>query len=70
MSYTGTYHRLGLAVWASDRAVIRALLHRVLKPAAWRGPCARQYRKGRHAIIREVLAAHHAAQKLCREFRL
>lgn len=64
--YTGTYNRLRLPVWASNRAVIRAGLGK-LKPVSRRG---RAHRETRHAYLRELLVVHHAARSLARTFRL
>ena len=52
-----TYLRLRVPVWASTREVIRATYGRMR-------PSARQHahRPGRHAIIREMLGHHAAAQ--------
>jgi hypothetical protein len=62
----GTYCRLGLPVWSTDREVIAAAL-RKLKRSARKG---RKHREGRHAFLRCMLNNHHAAQQLCREYRL
>jgi hypothetical protein len=52
-----TYLRLRVPVWASTREVIRATYGRMR-------PGARQHahRLGRHAVIREMLGHHAAAQ--------
>jgi len=53
------YMRLNLPVWATSRDVIRATYGR-LKPSAR----ARAHRAARHAIIRDMLGHHAAAQAL------
>jgi hypothetical protein len=64
--YTGTYERLGVTVFASNRDVIKAP-SRNLKPEA---RFARKHRKARHAFYREILACHRAALELVIVFRL
>lgn len=64
--YTGTYHRLRLPVWASNRTVIKAGLGK-LKPVARRG---RTHREARHAYLRELLAVHQSARDLASAFHL
>jgi hypothetical protein len=64
--YTGTYERLGVTVFASNREVIKAS-SRKLKPEA---RFTRKHRKARHAFYREVLASHRAALDLVIRFRL
>jgi hypothetical protein len=54
-----TYLRLNLPVWASEREVIRATYGR-LRPDAR----TRAHRAPRHAILRDMLAQHAAAQNL------
>jgi hypothetical protein len=61
----GTYQRLGVPVWASNRAVIKAL-SRKLTAAAHK----REHRTERHKLIRQVLAIHASQQELCRVFKL
>ena len=53
------YMRLNLPVWATSRDVIRATYGR-LKPSAR----ARAHRGPRHAILRDMLGHHAAAQVL------
>ena len=53
------YMRLNLPVWATSRDVIRATYGR-LKPSAR----ARVHRDARHAILRDMLGQHAAAQAL------
>jgi hypothetical protein len=64
--YVGTYERLGVTVFASDREVIKAA-SRKLRPEARFG---HKRRKARHAFYREMLACHRAAQELVIRFRL
>jgi hypothetical protein len=64
--YMGTYERLHVTVWASDREVIKAAA-RKLKPEV---RFARRQRKARHALYREMLACHRAARRLVIRFRL
>ncbi|MBB5520191.1 hypothetical protein [Amphiplicatus metriothermophilus] len=62
----GTYLRLGVAVWASDRSVIRAArrkLTRTVQP----DPAKREARK---RFYRDMLEHHASAQRLVAEFRL
>ena len=62
----GTYQRLNLSVYASNREVIRAA-SRKLKPSARR---SREYREGRHLFYRNMLEYHAEALRLAREWRL
>ncbi len=62
----GTYCRLNLHVFATNRDVIRAL-RRKLKHDALRDPTKREARK---TLYREILKQHHQAQGLVRHFRL
>ncbi|NWG24490.1 MAG: hypothetical protein HXY30_08785 [Pseudorhodoplanes sp.] len=62
----GTYLRLDVTVWASDRAVIRAA-RRKLARSARRDPAKREVRK---RFYREMLEHHANAQHLVAEFRL
>lgn len=62
----GTYLRLGITVWDSDRAVIRAA-RRKLARSARRDPAKREARK---RFYREMLEHHASAQRLAAEFRL
>ena len=64
--YTGTYERLGVTVFASNREVIRAA-SRKLKPGA---RSDRKQRTARHAFYRTMLACHGAALELVIRFRL
>jgi hypothetical protein len=64
--YTGTYERLGVTVFASNREVIRAA-SRKLKPKARFG---RKLREARHAFYRDILACHRAARELVIRVRL
>ena len=54
-----TYLRLNLPVWASSRDVIRATYGRLRQDAR-----AHTHRAPRHAILRDMLAHHAAAQDL------
>lgn len=58
MSMYGTYCRLHLPVWATDREVIRAA-HRKLKRSVRR---AHKHREVRHSILRELLEHHTRAR--------
>jgi hypothetical protein len=62
----GTYLRLGVTVWTSDRAVIRAA-RRKLTRSARSDPSKREARK---RFYREMLEHHANAQRLVAEFRL
>jgi len=62
----GTYCRLGVPVWSTDREVIRAA-RRLLSARARRG---RALRAERHAFLRQMLEFHHCEQDLVREYRL
>jgi hypothetical protein len=62
----GTYLRLDLTVWASDRAVIRAARRKLARPAR-RDPSQRDARK---RFYREMLKHHANAQRLVAGFRL
>jgi hypothetical protein len=62
----GTYLRLDITVWDSDRAVIRAA-RRKLARSARRDPSKRAARK---RFYREMLEHHVNAQRLVVEFRL
>jgi hypothetical protein len=62
----GTYLRLDVPVWASNRAVIRAA-RRKLTRSARRDPTKREARK---RFYREMLEHHANAQRLVAEFRL
>ncbi|ABQ39556.1 hypothetical protein GJ689_02015 [Rhodoplanes serenus] len=62
----GTYLRLGVTVWDSDRTVIRAA-RRKLTRSARRDPAKREARR---RFYREMLAHHSNAQRLVAEFRL
>lgn len=62
----GTYLRLDVTVWASDRTVIRAA-RRKLTRTAQRDPAKREARK---RFYREMLEHHANAQRLVAEFRL
>lgn len=57
----GRYCRLGIHVWASDRAVIKAARDR-LERVAW---YSRMHREARHAYYRAMLNIHHEQQNLC-----
>ena len=61
----GTYLRLGITVWDSDRTVIRAARRKLTRPA--RDPAKREARK---RFYREMLEHHASAQRLIAEFRL
>jgi hypothetical protein len=62
----GTYCRLGVPVWSTDREVIRAA--RQLLSARTR--CGRELRAERHAFYRQILEFHRCEQELVREYRL
>lgn len=62
----GTYQRLNLPVWASNREVIRAARRKVAKRFRY----GRMMRAARHSFYREMLSYHANAQALCREFKL
>lgn len=62
----GTYLRLDVTVWASNRTVIRAA-RRKLAQSARCDPSKREVRK---RFYREMLEHHVNAQRLVAEFRL
>jgi len=62
----GTYHRLGVDIYASDITVIRAIRRKITRKARK----ARSQRKARHALYRAVLQCHHEARALARHFAL
>jgi hypothetical protein len=62
----GTYLRLDITVWASDRAVSRAA-RRKLTRSARRDPAKREARR---RFYSEMLQHHANAQRLVAEFRL
>jgi len=62
----GTYLRLDVTVWDSDRSVLRAA-RRKLARSACRDPAKREARK---RFYREMLEHHANAQRLIAEFRL
>lgn len=62
----GTYLRLDILVWDSDRAVIRAARRKLVRPAR-RDPAKREARK---RFYREMLCHHADAQRLVAHFRL
>lgn len=64
--FHGTYCRLRVPVWASDREVIRAA-HRKLKRSARRSFAARA---ARHEFLRAMLAHHHNERAFCVRNRL
>jgi hypothetical protein len=64
--YIGTYERLGVNVYASNRDVIRAA-SRKLRPEI---RFVRKHRRTRHAFYREMIACHRAALELVVRFRL
>jgi GrpB-like predicted nucleotidyltransferase (UPF0157 family) len=57
---------LHVHIYASDVDVLRAV-RRKFKRAARRNPAFREERK---RVYREMLAHHHAARNLAREFRI
>jgi hypothetical protein len=62
----GTYCRLHVHVWASDREVIRAAQRKLKRSVRY----ARKHREARHAFYRTMLDYHHQGQKLVAEHRL
>lgn len=62
----GTYLRLDVKVWASDRTVIRAARSKLARSAR-RDPAKREARK---RFYREMLEHHANAQRLVAGFRL
>lgn len=66
VSMFGTYCRLGVPVWSTDRQVIRAA-RQLLSATARR---RLDLRAERHAFYRKMLDFHRGQQALCREFRL
>ncbi|PYX53894.1 MAG: hypothetical protein DMG76_23625 [Acidobacteria bacterium] len=60
---SGTYCRLGGALWASNLEVLRAV-HKKLKPFT------RARRAARKKIYRLILKEQQAARKLCQDFSL
>lgn len=66
MYYYGTYRRLGVHIYASNREVIRAAqkkLHPIFH-------YDRDVREQRHRFYREILSQHHQARAIAEEFRL
>lgn len=63
MSYH-LYAALGVNVWASDRALIATLYHR-LPPQNRK---SRAMRQARHDLYRAMLRHHHRQQDFCRRF--
>lgn len=61
-----TYLHLGLTVWDSNRAVVRAA-RRKLARSALRDPASRDSRK---RFYRDMLGHHADAQQLVMQFRL
>jgi hypothetical protein len=61
-----TYERLGVTVYASDRAVIRAASRKLRRGVRF----GRKHRHARHAFYRDMLARHRAALQLVIAFRL
>lgn len=64
--YTGIYSRLGVTVYASNLAVLRALRKR-LNPDARRGRVGRDQR---HLLYRAILKEHDKAVTLVTAWRL
>lgn len=62
----GTYQRLGVHVWSSNRVLLR-LARKMIAPA-YRS--RQDYRDARHKFYREMIAHHHNEQTLMREWRL
>ena len=62
----GTYLRLDVTVWASNRTVIRAARRKLARSA--RGDPGK--REARKRFYREMLEHHANAQQLVTEFRL
>jgi hypothetical protein len=62
----GTYQRLNLHVYATDREVIRAV-RKKFKRAMLHN---HEVRKARHDVYRKMLEYHHEARALVREWRL
>lgn len=62
----GTYERLNVHVFASNRAVIKAASQK-LKPEC---RFSREHRRGRHVFYRNMLEYHAKSQNLVRNFRL
>jgi hypothetical protein len=54
----GTYHRLNLPVWASNREVIKAASRKLKN---WRNP---KEREARHKFYRTMIDYHQKARKL------
>jgi hypothetical protein len=62
----GTYQRLRVPVWATNREVIKAA-NRKIKRECRRGL---KYRGPRHAMYLALLEHHANARNLCRHFKL
>ncbi len=60
----GTYNRLNVHVWASNREVIKAASTKLKRKFD------RKEREARHRFYRLMLEEHKAAQEICLEFRL
>lgn len=61
----GTYNRLNVPVWASNREVIKAFRSRLITSAL-----TAPYRDARHKLIRQILAIHSAQQQLCATLKI
>lgn len=62
----GTYNRLDVSVWASNRQVIKAASKVLMKKVR----TARHCREARHKFYREILECHQMARNLVVRFRL
>lgn len=62
----GTYERLGVSIYASNRDVIRAARNK-LRPSCWHDPA---YRDGRKLFYRNMLEYHARARDLAHAWRL
>lgn len=62
----GTYQRLGVHVYASNREVIKAARSKLQK-RCWHDPA---YREGRKLFYRNMLEYHAQARALCNTFKL
>lgn len=62
----GTYQRLNVSIWASDRAVIKAARTKIDKSHRK----GLQMRSQRKVFYRSMLYYHHKAQELANTFRL
>lgn len=62
----GTYQRLNVSIYASDREVIRAASRKIAKSNRF----GKLHRAERKAFYRRILGYHASARELAREWRM